>query len=220
MSRETMSISPELREYMLSVSLRETDVLRRLRLETGRMSNSNMQISPEQGQLLHFLVGLTGAERALEVGVFTGYSALWTALALPPGGILTACDVNSEWTETAAKYWAMAGVEGRIELKLAPAEKTLMRLLDRGEAGSMDFAFIDADKESYPVYYELCLELLGNGGLMAIDNVFRHGRVIDTGADDPGTAAIRELNRRIAVDDRVDVSMLPVGDGLTLVRKR
>lgn len=220
MSRKTMSISPELRDYMLSVSLRETDVLRRLRRETGKMKNSNMQISPEQGQFLHFLVRLSGAARTLEVGVFTGYSALWTALALPPGGVLTACDINGEWTKTARKYWAMAGVEDRIELELAPAEETLGRLLDQGEAGSRDFAFLDADKESYPVYYELCLELLGQGGFMAIDNVFRHGRVIDPEADDPGTEAIRELNRRIAVDDRVDVSMLPVGDGLTLVRKR
>lgn len=220
MSRKTMSISPELREYMLSVSLRETDVLRKLRRETGRMKNSNMQISPEQGQFLHFLVRLTGAARTLELGVFTGYSALWTALALPTGGVLTACDVNSEWTETAVKYWAMAGVEDRIELRLDPAEKTLRQLLDQGEAGSRDFIFVDADKESYPVYYELCLELLMEGGLMAFDNVFRHGRVIDTGANDPGTAAIRELNRRIAVDERVDISMLPVGDGLTLVRKK
>lgn len=220
MSRKTMSISPELRGYMLSMSLRETDVLRQLRRETGMMKNASMQISPEQGQFLHFLVRLSRASRTLEVGVFTGYSALWTAMALPPGGMVTACDINSEWTATAEKYWARAGVEDRIELKLAPAEETLRQLLEQGEAGSRDFAFVDADKESYPVYYELCLELLGQGGLMAIDNVFRHGRVIDGEVNDPGTEAIRELNRRISVDERVDVSMLPVGDGLTLVRKR
>jgi predicted O-methyltransferase YrrM len=213
-------MSPELREYMLSVSLRETELLRDLRMETGKMKNSDMQISPEQGQLLFFLVKLSGARRALEVGVFTGYSSLWTAMALPGDGKLLACDVSREWTDIARDYWERAGVEHKIELRLDPAVQTLEALIEDGDEGTYDFAFIDADKENYGKYYELCLRLMRSGGLMALDNVFRHGRVIDREAVDAGTTAIRELNQRIAVDDRVDVSILPVSDGLTLARKR
>jgi caffeoyl-CoA O-methyltransferase len=220
MSRETMGMDPGLREYMLSVSLREPELLRELRMRTGEMANSNMQISPEQGQLLHFLVKLVGAVRTLEVGVFTGYSSLWTALALPENGKLVACDVNREWTDVARSYWKRAGVDGMIDLRLGPADRTLETLMDQGCGGTFDFAFIDADKEGYGGYYELCLGLLRSGGLVALDNVFRHGRVTDRNAGDPGTKAIRELNRRISVDERVDVSMLPVSDGLTLARKR
>lgn len=220
MSRETMKLWPELRDYMLSVSLREDDVLRDLRIETSGMSSANMQISPEQGQFLNFLVKLTGSRRALEVGVFTGYSSLWTAMALPEGGTLTACDVSREWTSVAERYWKRAGVDGRIRLIIGPASETLSALLSDGEAGTYDFAFIDADKQGYGDYFEKCLQLLRPGGFMALDNVFRHGRVMDSEADDPGTEAIRELNRRISVDDRIDVSMLPLGDGLTLARKR
>lgn len=213
-------MSPELREYMLSVSLRETGLLKDLRTETGKMRNSNMQISPEQGQLLNFLVKLIGARRTLEVGVFTGYSSLWTAMALPDDGKLLACDVSREWTDIAWSYWRRAGVEHKVDLRLGPALQTLETLVEDGDVDAFDFAFIDADKENYGEYYELCLRLLRSGGLMALDNVFRHGRVIDREALDSGTTAIRELNRRIAVDDRVDVSILPVSDGLTLARKR
>lgn len=213
-------MSRELREYMLSVSVRESETLEKLRLETSTMKNSNMQISPEQGQFMNFLVKLTGARRTIEVGVFTGYSSLWTAMALPDDGKIVACDINGEWTDTAKKYWRIAGVENIIDLKLAPAEETLRGLIDSGMEGTFDFAFIDADKELYDIYYELCLELIKNGGLIALDNVFKHGRVIDTEADDTGTLAIRELNMKIKTDTRVDISMLPLSDGLTLVRKR
>ncbi|OPL18511.1 MAG: hypothetical protein AVO35_04055 [Candidatus Aegiribacteria sp. MLS_C] len=220
MSRETVTLWPELREYMLSVSLREVPVLRELREETSGIIGSNMQVSPEQGQLLHFLVRLIGGRRTLEVGTFTGYSALWTALALPEDGSLTACDVSSEWTGVAERYWRKAGVNDRMRLILGPASNTLSALLESGETGSFDFAFIDADKENYGDYYEKCLLLLRQGGLMALDNVFRHGKVIDMDAHDPGTVAMRELNARIAADERVDLSMIPLGDGLTLVRRR
>ncbi len=213
-------MSRELREYMLSVSVRESETLEKLRLETSTMKNSNMQISPEQGQFMNFLVKLTGARRTIEVGVFTGYSSLWTAMALPDDGKIVACDINGEWTDTAKKYWRIAGVENIIDLKLAPAEETLRGLIDSGMEGTFDFAFIDADKDLYDIYYELCLELIKNGGLIALDNVFKHGRVIDTEADDTGTLAIRELNMKIKTDTRVDISMLPLSDGLTLVRKR
>lgn len=220
MSRETMGLPSELREYMLSVSLRETDTLRELRTETGDMPSSNMQISPEQGQLIHLLVKLMGARLTLEVGVFTGYSSMWTAMALPAGGRLVACDVSREWTETAERYWEKAGIRHLIDLRLGPAEDTLRGLIGDGMEGTFDFAFIDADKEGYGEYYELCLRLIRSGGLMALDNVFRHGRVIDREAVDRGTIVIRELNRRVSVDERVDVSIVPVSDGMTLVRKR
>lgn len=220
MSRSTRWMSPELRKYMLSVSVRETGVLEELRKETGKMSNAGMQISPEQGQFLHFLVRTIEAARALEVGVFTGYSALWTALALPEDGTVTACDISSEWTSVARTFWKKAGILHKIDLRLGPASETLGRLLDSGRGGTYDFAFIDADKEGYGDYYEKSLALLRSGGVMALDNVFRNGRVTDRNEADPGTEEIRELNRRISVDERVDISMIPIGDGLTLVRKR
>lgn len=213
-------MDPDLREYMLGVSVEETAVLKELRELTGKMENSGMQISPEQGQLLNFLVKLTGAKRVLEVGVFTGYSSIWTAMALPEDGILTACDISSEWTATAADYWRKAGVDTKIELRLGPGEKTLEELLKKGMKGSYDFVFIDADKSSYNIYYDLCLKLLRKGGLIALDNVFRGGRVLSTDSQDNGTRAIDKLNQRIFNDNRVDQTIVPVSDGLTLVRKR
>jgi len=220
MSTTTPALSDELRDYMLSVSLRETEILRELRIETSRMQNSNMQISPEQGQFMNFLVKLTGAKKTLEIGVFTGYSSLWTAMALPDDGKMIACDISDLWTDTARKYWRLAGVDQKIDLRLAPAEKTLGELIESGMRDSFDFAFIDADKNSYDIYFELCLELMKAGGLILLDNVFRHGSVTNTDTVNPGTIAIRELNSRLLNDSRVDISMLPVSDGLTLIRKR
>ncbi len=219
MATSTLGMPDDIREYMLSVSVRETPILKSLREETALMENSMMQVSPEQGQLMHMLIKLIKAKRTLEIGVFTGYSTLWTAMALPEDGLIIACDVNSEWTDTAEKYWREACVDNKIDLRLAPAVDTLNTLIEEGLEGTFDFAFIDANKEDYGKYYEQCLQLVKPGGLIALDNVLRHGRVIDPKSDDPGTVAIRELNRRIYNDDRVDISMIPVSDGLTLVLK-
>ncbi len=220
MSRTTRTLTPELREYMLSVSSRETSTLRLLREETSVLRNSNMQTTQEQGQLLNFIAKITGAKRALEVGVFTGYSSLWTAMALPEDGELVACDISREYTDIARKYWEASGIGDRITLVLGPAERTLAEFIDNGESDSFDLAYIDADKESYGTYYRLWLQLLRRGGVMALDNVFRGGRVADPRINDEGTNAMRELNRRIHMDDRVDMTMIPIGDGLTVLRKR
>jgi predicted O-methyltransferase YrrM len=179
-----------------------------------------MQIGPDQGTLLALLVRLTGARRALEVGTFTGYSALAVASALPEGGQLITCDVSAEWTAVARRYWEEAGVSGRIELRLGPAVETLAGLLRAGGAGSFDFAFIDADKPSYNAYYEACLGLVRPGGLIAIDNVLWSGAVADPAAVDPETAALRALNEKVRDDPRVDACLLTVGDGVMLARKR
>jgi caffeoyl-CoA O-methyltransferase len=179
-----------------------------------------MQIAPEQGQLMAFLVTLTGARRALEVGVFTGYSSLAVALAMPPEGRLVACDVSESWTAVARRYWEEAGVAEKISLRLGPATDTLEALLKDGQAGSFDFAFIDADKENYGRYYDLALELVRPGGLIAIDNVLWGGAVADPAEQDADTQAIRALNARLHHDARIDLTMLPIGDGLTLARKR
>ncbi len=220
MSLTTIGLPDDLRDYILDVGVRETPELRLLREETASMPNAGMQISPEQGQLMHFLTKLTGARKAIEIGTFTGYSALWVALALPPEGRLVACDVNEEWTAIGMRYWKQASIEDRIDLRIAPAADTLHSLLAEGHAGTYDLAFIDADKTGYPEYYELCLKLLRQGGLIALDNIFRGGRVIDPIDDDPGTAAIRDLTRAITHDPRVDACIVPIGDGLSLVRKK
>lgn len=219
MSNKTLNLTPELHRYLLDVSLRETDVLRRLREETATLAMANMQIAPEQGQFMHLLTRLTGARRAVEVGVFTGYSTLCVASALAGDGRLTACDVSEEWTDIARRYWREAGVDERIELCLAPAADTLDALL-REEAGHFDLAFIDADKTHYDVYYEKCLALLRPGGLLLIDNVLWNGAVLKTDTADADTQAIQALNRKIHADGRVDVSLLPLADGLTLARKK
>ena len=220
MSSRSIGLDESLYEYFLSVSLREPEVLARLREETASMPRAGMQISPEQGQLMRLLIELLGARRALEVGVFTGYSALSVALALPADGRLIACDVDEDYTAVARRYWQAAGVDDRIELRLAPAVETLDALVAEGRSGEFDFAFIDADKANYLGYYERCLELVRRGGLVVIDNTLWQGRVIDVTDESDETEAVRLLNRVLRDDDRVTLSMLPVGDGLTLARKR
>lgn len=220
MSSRTFTLSEALHAYLLGVSLRETDVQRRLREETARLPQSIMQISPEQGQLMALLVRLIGASRTLEVGTFTGYSSLSVALALPAHGRLIACDVSEEWTAIARRYWQEAGVAERIDLRIAPALDTLSSLIEEGESGTFDFAFIDADKSNYAGYYERCLELLRRGGLLAVDNTLWSGAVIDQADESADTEAIRRLNRIIHEDERVFPSLLPIGDGLTLALKR
>lgn len=206
--------------YLLETSLRETPLQARLRDETARHPRGTMQISPEQGQFMQLLTKLMGARRCIEVGVFTGYSSLAVALALPADGHILACDVSEEFTAVARRYWKEAGVAGKIELKLAPATETLDARLKAGEAGTYDLAFIDADKANYAAYYERILKLLRPGGLVLVDNVLWSGAVIDASDQDEDTVAIRAFNKLLHKDERVDVSMLPVGDGLTLARKR
>lgn len=220
MSNRTLAVTDRIHEYLLATTVREPSVLAELREETRRMPMARMQIAPEQGQLMGLLVELIAARRAIEIGVFTGYSAIAVALALPPDGRLIACDVNEAWTNVARRYFERAGVAGKIELHLRPALETLDALLASGESGSFDFAFVDADKESYGAYYERCLELLRTGGLVAFDNALWGGDVAEPGNQDPDTVAIRELNRRVAADPRVSISLVPIGDGLLLARKR
>jgi predicted O-methyltransferase YrrM len=215
-----LSMSVALWEYIRTVTLREPDVLRRLREETARMPNSNLQISAEQGQFMALLMHLIRARRTIELGVYTGYSALAVALALPEDGRVIACDINKDWTSVGRRYWREAGAEGKIDLRLGPALATLDGLIAAGEGGQFDFVFIDADKTNYANYYERALVLLRPGGLIAVDNVLWYGRVIDDSFDDPDTRAIREFNRRIKDDDRVWLSMLAVRDGLTLACKK
>ncbi len=220
MSNRTIGLSDEIYRYLLQHSLREPELLRRLREETTRMTRwANMQIAPEQGQFMGLLVQLIGARRALEVGTFTGYSALSVMLAMPRDGRLVACDLSKEFTDVARRYWAEAGLADRIELRLQPALNTLDELIAGGAAGSFDFAFIDADKENYDGYYERALTLLRPGGLLAIDNVLWNGSVADPTIHDADTNAIRALNDKVAKDRRVAISMVPIGDGLTLARK-
>jgi predicted O-methyltransferase YrrM len=220
MSTRTLTVDDKLYDYLLAVSVREPRVLRDLREETARLPEAGMQISPEQGQLMRLLVETLGARRCLEVGVFTGYSSTSVALSLPADGKLVACDVSEEFTSVARRYWRQAGVEERIELRLGPALSTLDELIATGQAGAYDFAFVDADKGNYHVYYERCLTLLRSGGLLAIDNVLWGGSVADPGDQRESTLAIRSLNEHIARDERVSISLVPIGDGLFLVRKR
>ena len=220
MTRRTNHIPEELYAYLLHVSLREPPVMRRLREQTASLEKANMQIGPEQGQFMALLVELMGARNALEVGTFTGYSALAVALALPDDGRLVACDVSEEWTAIARRYWEEAEVAHKIDLRLAPAVETLDGLLAEGCAGTFDFAFIDADKEGYDIYYERALELIRTGGLIALDNTLWEGKVVDPEVTDDDTVAIRVINSKLAGDERVTLSLLPVGDGLTLARKR
>jgi len=220
MTRQSIPLTEELNDYLVRVSVREHPVLRRLREETAALENASMQIAPEQGRLMGLLVEAIGARRALEIGTFTGYSALVLALALPDDGTLVACDVSEAWTAVARRYWAEAGVAHKIDLRLAPALRTLDALLEAGEQGAFDFAFIDADKESYEAYYERVLRLLRPGGLVAVDNTLWSGRVVDPEVRDASTEAIRAFNVKLAGDDRVSLCMLPVGDGVTLAMKR
>ncbi|MBK6961794.1 MAG: class I SAM-dependent methyltransferase [Gammaproteobacteria bacterium] len=220
MSNQSIQLTPELYTYLLEVSLRESDLLQELRERTRRMPEARMQIAPEQGQFMTLLARLLGARQALEIGVFTGYSALCVASALPADGRLIACDISAEYTRIAREYWERAGVADRIDLRLAPASETLATLLAEGAAGSFDLAFIDADKTGYADYYEQCLALLRPGGLIVVDNVLWNGRVLDAATADEDTRAIRAFNRRIHKDARVDLSLVPIGDGLSLLRKR
>ena len=220
MSNRTISLTDSLYDYLLSVSLREPEVLRELRAETATDPEVQMQIAPEQGQFMALLVRLIGARRCLELGVFTGYSSLATALALPADGRIVACDVSERWTAIARRYWQRAGVDHKIDLRLAPALVTLDALLAADGAGTFDFAFIDADKENYVAYYERVYALLRTGGLIAIDNTLLSGRVADPGERDPETSALRRLNEQLLHDRRIDLSLLPIADGLSLVRKR
>ncbi|MEN9235717.1 MAG: class I SAM-dependent methyltransferase [Gloeomargarita sp. GMQP_bins_25] len=219
-SRWTLPLTPALYGYLLEHSLREPALLQQLRSETQGLPGAEMQIAPDQGQFMALLVQLMGARRALEIGVFTGYSSLVVALALPADGRLVACDIDPETTQVARRYWEKAGVAHKIDLRIGPAQATLADLLAQGEAGQYDFAFIDADKENYGIYYEQCLQLLRPGGLLLVDNVLWGGRVIDPQAQDAATQAIRTFNRKVYHDERVLLSMLPVADGLTLVWKR
>ncbi len=220
MSNQTINLNDTLYQYMLSVSLREPAILKSLRETTHKLSSHGMQISPEQGQLMAFLIELTGAKKTLEIGVYTGYSSLVVALALPEMGRIIACDINKETTSLAQDFWQKAGIGHKIELKLTPALETLDNLIKQDHSNSFDFIFIDADKQNYLNYYERSLILLRPGGLMLIDNVLWDGKVADTHADDKQTLAIREFNRAIYQDKRISMCLIPIGDGLTLIRKR
>lgn len=219
MSTTMLNFTDELTDYLRTKGLREPSLLTELREETATLSWAMMQISPEQGALMANLIRMLGARRTLEIGTFTGYSSLVVALALPADGQVIACDVNEEWTNIARRYWERAGVSSRIQLHLQPAVETLDRLIAE-EDGNFDFAFIDADKTNYDAYYERCLNLIRPGGVIAIDNVLWSGTVIDETRQDEDVAAIRALNDKVYADDRVDISMVPVGDGLTLAVKR
>jgi predicted O-methyltransferase YrrM len=227
MEKTEIQFSKELRDYVLS-TLREPDVLKRLREETDSDPHAIMQIPPEQGQFMSFLVKTLGVRKALEIGTYTGYSALCVALALPEDGRLIACDINENWVNIGRKYWKEAGVEHKIDFRFGKATRTLDALIKSGEAGSFDFAFIDADKINYDQYYEKSLSLLRPGGMIAIDNVLLFGSVVDssvldadlkTRITDADIDAMRKLNGKISNDPRVDETMLPIADGLTLVRK-
>jgi len=215
-----LSIPQPILDYLRRNSIREPEVLRRLREETARHPRSNMQIPPEHGQFMALLVDLLGAKRTIEIGVFTGYSALWVALTLPPEGRIVACDVSEEYTSVARRYWKEAGVDHKIDLRLQPALKTLRESLAEGQRGRFDFAFIDADKPNYEQYYEHCLELLRPGGVVMADNVLWSGRVAEQANQEPDTIALRAFNRKLLRDERVSLSMLPLGDGVTLALKR
>jgi predicted O-methyltransferase YrrM len=219
MSNRTLNLDDHLYQYVLDVSLREHPAQKELRDVTRSHPFSEMQISPEQGQFMAMLIKLIDARRTIEVGVFTGYSALSVALALPPDGHIIACDVSHKYTDTAHQLWKKAGVSHKIDLRIAPALDTLHALIAEEQAGQFDFAFIDADKVNYDAYYENCLALLHPGGLIAIDNTLRQGRVAHP-AQNEDTAALQALNKKLHQDERIDLSLLPISDGLTLARKR
>lgn len=220
MGKTTLPLGPRLYQYLLSVSLRDSTIHKVLRNETDKLEFGVMQISPEQGQFMALQVRLIGAKRIIEVGTFTGYSTLLMAEALPEGGRIITCDIDREWTNRAQDYWARAGMANRIDLRLAPAMKTLQSLIDEDEAGCFDMAFIDADKANMLNYYELCLQLVRQGGLIMIDNVLWGGSVADESYQSEDTNAIRRFNSFVHQDERVDISLVPIGDGLTLARKR
>jgi predicted O-methyltransferase YrrM len=220
MANRSIELNESTYNYLLSVSLKEPQVLQELRGETATLSNAVMQIAPEQGQFMSLLVKLLNVKKALEVGVFTGYSSLCVALALPEDGKLIACDVSDEYTSMARRYWEKAGVAEKIDLRIAPALDTLDKLIATGESNSFDFAFIDADKSNYTHYYDRILELLRPQGLILVDNVLWSGKVADTEIKDNRTQQIRNFNEKLYRDDRIDLSLLPIADGLTLAMKK
>ena len=220
MANQTLGLDAQLYEYFQRVSLRESDVLKQLRKETEKQPMARMQIAPEQGQFMALLVQLIGAKKTLDIGVFTGYSALVIALALPSDGQVIACDVDEETTKIAQEFWEKAGVSHKIKLHLAPALETLDKLIAEGENNSFDFAFIDADKSNYNNYYEKDLWLVKPGGLIAIDNVLWGGKVADPNINDNRTQKIRNFNEKLHQDPRIILSLLPIADGLTLALKK
>ncbi|MDJ0635801.1 MAG: class I SAM-dependent methyltransferase [Xenococcaceae cyanobacterium MO_188.B29] len=219
MQKKDLGLDQQLYEYLLSVSVKETEVLQKLREETANHPGAIMQIAPEQGQFMALLVQLLGAKKTLEIGVFTGYSSLVVALALPAEGKIIACDIDEESTAIARRYWQQAGVTDKIDLRIAPALETLDQLIEEGQTNTFDFAFIDADKRNYENYYEKALQLIRPGGLIAVDNVLWFGRVADPQDEDKRTIAIRAFNQKLAQDQRVKISLVPIADGLTLALK-
>jgi predicted O-methyltransferase YrrM len=215
----SVPITEALLDYVHRLGVRETAVQRALRVATRKERLSQMQIGPEQAALMQLLVRILGARRCIEIGTYTGYSSLAVALALPPNGKIICCDISEEWTSIARKYWKIARVDKKIDLRLAPALRTLDELVPKNK-GKLDFAFIDADKKNYQAYFERCLKLVRKGGLIAIDNTLWYARVLNPHDPDPDTRHIRAFNRRLAHDRRVDIAMLPIGDGLTLALKR
>ncbi len=220
MSSSTIGLGDKLRKYMLDVSFRDDEILKQLRKETLKLKEAQMQISPEQGSFLSILIKLLNAKKTLDIGVFTGYSALVVARELPDDGLVVACDTSIEWTSIAKKYWKLAGVDNKVNLSLAPAKKTLEELIEDGQGATYDFSFIDADKINYQSYYENSLILIKRGGIIAIDNVLWSGKVIDENDFEPATRAIRLFNEKLYQDNRVSISMVPIGDGLTLAYKK
>ncbi len=220
MSARTLGLPEAVWQYLVDVTAREPEVLKALRRETAELPDGQMQISPEQGRLLGFLVELIGAERCLEVGVFTGYSSICVALSLPANGRIVACDRSREWTDIARRYWEKAGVAEKLELRLGSALETLAALAAEGASGSFDFAFVDADKENAERYYEHALGLLRKGGLFAFDNALWGGSVADPSDQRDSTRAVRALTARVCTDERVSATLIPIGDGLLIARKR
>ena len=219
MSIRNFYLDENIYEYILNNSLRDLPILKKLRDETRKMPDGRMQISSDQGQFMGFLVKLTNTKKIIEVGTFTGYSSLVMALALPENGQILSCDISEEYAAVARRFWQEAGVSNKIQLLLGLAEETLVELIQNGEAGTFDMAFIDADKVNYKIYYENCLDLLRPGGLILIDNVLWSGKTANPDETDDDTVAIRELNLFVHKDKCVDLSLLPVGDGLTLALK-
>ncbi len=220
MSRRTIQLTEALEKYLLDNSLRDSDLRRELREVTAEHPMARMQISPEQGQFMFLIAKMLNATKAIEVGVFTGYSALCVAEALPENGLLVACDTNAEITNIAQLYWEQANVADRIELRIGPALETLTTLIQEGHQSSFDMAFLDADKKEYWDYYETCLDLLRPGGVILVDNVLWGGNVLDANDQTTDTVAIRDFNKRLHQDERVHLSMIPIGDGVTLAVKR
>jgi len=220
MSNRTLTLDDSLYRYLLEVSLRETPLLRRLREETARLPNANWQIAPEQGQFMALLVRIAGARRVLEIGTYTGYSALCMAAALPEDGELLSLDISAEYTDIARRYWQEAGLDGRIALRLAPALESLQALEREGQGGRFDLVFVDADKTGYPAYLEHALRLLRPGGLVLFDNTLWGGRVLEAAPESPDTRAVQALNRALRDDPQIELSLLPLGDGLSICRKR